>query len=366
MPGGKPRRAGRAKRTKSGKYAYQKHVYKVFGTRRDLQNYRRQHEAALARLDHHASLEPSCCGIRDRLEKFLRDRTEGIGCAPCGEKTAALYRRTLLRFDAAFHSKPLAAVTRSELEAWRRRRRQAVNGKRVMRDTVNRDIDMLKTFARWAQGQGWAPADLPLLTLPRLWEPGKLAGLNRKPPRYMGTEQLFGAIGRIGSVRRDIGLFFEGMLFFVLRPAALGRLRRRDVSLPVRGRPGRLWLERIKGMHGRYVTIDPGSLAERWARECLAMGAGLGPDGPLLICMGGRSRINPGGWTTATLDRAVARACGAVGLKFTPYMIRHSAIAWAHRDPRMSAANVQVAAGHARITTQTFSSHVLLKNAPSE
>ena len=347
------------RKTKNGKWAYVMHVRRVRNTKGEAQAFGRRHAASLASLDDDQPLPDSCCTIRDKLDDFLHDRTEGDGRTVCGERTAARYRKTLLCFDAAFHSQPLNTITTAALKAWRnRRRKKVVNGQQIMRDTVNRDIDMLKTFARWAQGQGCAPADLPLLSLKRLWEPGKMPGLNRKPPKYMGMEQLFETIARIGEVRRDVELFLEGMLFFIVRPQALCDLRRRDVSLPVRGGLGRIRLGRIKGMHERYVTIDPGSLGERWARECMAMGARLGPDGPLLVCVGGRSRKNPDGWTTATLGRAIERVREELGLSFTSYMIRHSVIAWAQKQPALSAANVQVAAGHAKITTQEFYKHV--------
>ena len=345
------------RKTQTGRWACDNHVYAVFPTRREAERFRAALAAAVAGIRQRGSARPVCCSIRDRIEEFIRDRREGVGRLPCNDRTAALYRKKLLAFDRAFHSKPLDAISKAEVKAWRNRsRRESRGGVRVSRDTVNKDIDKLKTFARWAQGNDYAPDALPLLTVQKLWERGKIGGMNRKPPRFVEIHRIFAAIVRIKTVRADVGLVLEGMLLYWLRPKSAWRLRRRDASLPSRGMPGKLRIEEIKGKHFRTAAIEPGSAGEAWARECLSMGKGKGMDAPLLICKGGRSRENPFGWTTASLDRAVAAVCRALkfDFRFNPYQIRHSAVAWAHKHRDLNLANVQAAMGHSKVTTQAL------------
>lgn len=323
--------------------------------------------AALARMEQLGDDESTCCTIRDRLDEFLSDCLEGDDRRACNETTAALHRRRLLHFDRVFHSKRLDAITLAEVKAWRKRRRRTVcNGKRIGRDTVNADLGSLKAFVRWAKGRGYAPAALPLDAVGRLQEPGKIRGMNRKPPTLLGIEQVLDVIARFGEVRRDIALFLEGMFLYVLRPAAVAALRRSDVRLPVRGQPGRLEVVGLKGTPKRSLEIVPGSYGHLWVRECLALGGeeALGND-PLVICIGGRSRRNPGGWTTATLDRAVARVCRdlAFPFRFRPYQIRHDTIAWAQNFAGMTLAGIAAGAGHETVVTQRFYDHTTASQA---
>lgn len=305
-----------------------------------------------------------CCSIRGKLDKFLEERTLGLTEDHCNEKTAALYRRRLEMFDRVFHSRPINAIQKEEITKWiGRRLKRPRRGKSVSRDTVNNEIGALKTFARWAQGEGFAPASLPLLLVPRLTVPGKVPGKNMKPPEVMEIHLLMDIIDAVKTVRRDIGLFFYGMLYFNLRPSEAADLKVRDLVLPRDGRPGSLKCRREKTHQKQKFDIENGSFAHAWAEKCLELSTRLrgkpAVGSPLIICIPGRSRRNPGGWTTDTLDKATARACGKLGIELSrPYIIRHSVISWLNDHPDVSAAAVTVHASHLKTTTTDIYRHL--------
>lgn len=347
----------------NGRWYCRKRYEKGFPSKKEALRRDKHLDRFIARLESDIPDAAPCCTIRDKLNEFIRDCMEGDNRKPCNEKTADLHRRRLLKFDRAFHSKPLDCISRRDVEAWRNRRRTPQkNGRQIQRDTVNAEIGTLKLFARWAQAKEYAPPGLPLETVGRLQEPGKLPGKNRKPPEILELDQAVHIIRKIGEVRQDIELFFMGMLLFLLRPAAVANLRRRNAVLPVLGRSGRLHVKGLKGAPDRSLTVKRNSRHERWLMNCLRMGKDTGfsrPDDPLVICITGRSRLNPGGWTTATLDQAVRSVCARLdfGFKFNPYMIRHSTVSFIQDQEGMSLANVQTAAGHLRVTTQESYTH---------
>ena len=287
-----------------------------------------------------------CCSIREKLDKFLQERTLGLTEKNCNEKTAALYRRRLEMLDSVFHSRPINSIQTQEVINWiARRLKKPRRGKHVSRDTVNHEVGALKTFARWAQGKGFAPASLPLLLVPRLEVPGKIAGKNTRPPEVMEINTLIDTIDAIKEVRRDIGLFFYGMLYFNLRPSEAADLRVRDLRLPQADRSGSLKCRRIKTHQRQTFTIEYGSFAHAWMAECLELSTLLrgspAAGSPLIICIPGRSGRNPGGWTTDSLDKATARVCEKLGIELSrPYIIRHSVISWLNEHPDVSAAAV--------------------------
>ena len=310
--------------------------------------------------DYGAGVAP-CCTIREELETYLKFRMRGVGKRPCNEKTAALYRRRLLRFDAAFHSKPLNAISQKEVENWILKKCEKVSG-----DTVQAYIDTLKAFARWTQKRNRAPASLPLLRAERIYTRGKIAGKNRKPPKITDINFLLDVIDKITALRPDVGLAFYGILYFGIRPAGVTALRRSDLRLPVRGGNGTLEVKGLKGHPDRTLTIAKDSFAYQWVVKCLSLAASHGRDHgdhPLVICITGRSKRNPGGWTTDTLDQVTSRLCKKLGFTFRPYEIRHSIISWLQEQPDVDAAAVQEHSAHTKVTTQEVYSHRTAKNA---
>lgn len=349
---------------------YRRHICESGLTLAEYRRFKRLMESAIARArDEFALGAEPCPSIRDIAEKYIKYRRAGLGRRPCGEKTAALYRRRLLAFDRAFHSRPLDAISADDVEDWAIRRIEGTGGADpVSGDTVQADIDALKALARWALKKGLIPGGaLPLLRADRVQTSGKIAGKNRRPPEIMEINALLDLIDRIKAVRPDIGLVLWGMFYFNIRPAGLLSLRRRELRLPVSGSDGLLDASRLKGLFDRSLPVKEGSPAHDWALECWRLAQAHGRpergDAPLIICISGRSRRNPGGWTTDTLDKATARVCARLGVKFRPYMIRHSIITWLQDQPEVSAAAIQAHAAHSKRDTQEIYNHRVARDA---
>lgn len=310
----------------------------------------------------------ACCTIREKLNDYLEHRTMGLGRKACNKKTAALHRKRLLAFDRAFHSAPIDSIAMDEVTAWMTRRLTASSrGKRVSGDTVNDEVGTLKAFARWAQHNSFAPATLPLLLTPRIQTRGKVAGKNWRPPVVMEINRLLDIVDRIKALRPDIGLFFYGMLFYNLRPSEVADLKRGDLRPPRRGRSGTLEARRIKTSQEITLPVPEGSVMHAWALECLELakskGRSTSVDAPLVICLTGKSRRNPGGWTTDILDQAVKRVCRQLGEKIRPYLIRHSIVSYMHNHTDLPSGSVSAHAGHAKQTTTDIYSHREVKHA---
>ncbi len=346
------------------------HVSKVCDSLSEKRRCQKLVKSAVARaLDEFANGASACCTIREKLNDYLEHRMMGLGQKACNEKTAALHRRRLLAFDQAFHSAPIDSIAKEDVVAWMKRRLNAPRrGGRVSGDTVNADVESLKAFSRWAQENDAAPAVLPLLLTPRIQTGGKVAGTNWRPPQVMDIHNLLDIIDRIKAVRRDIGLFFYGMLFYNLRPSEVADLKRGDLRLPARGRAGTLEARRIK-TGGQEVTlpIPEGSERHGWALACLELAKQEGRESvdaaPLIICITGKSRRNPGGWTTDILDQAVERTCRKLGEKIRPYLIRHSIVSYLHNHTDLPSGSVSAHAGHAKETTTNIYSHRAVKDA---
>lgn len=336
-------------------------IVKCVSTRKEATAFLMLLESGLADVQRkHAEQARPCCRIRDKIGEFLSDSEIGLRRRPCAPKTLAMYKKRLLMFDAAFHSKPLDAITREEVESWiRRRKRNNARGGTVTAGTINTDLVSLRAFAAWAQGKGYAPASLPLMTVGKLRVTGTISGTGRKPPKSLDMGEVLDAVARIKALREDIGLLLEGMILLCLRPHALCLLRRNELKLPMNGNPGRIKSAALKGYYERSLPILPGTAYHTWAREVLALAKRTlrrapRPDEPLMICTTMRSRTNPGGWTTGTLDKAMARVCEKLAFRFTPYQIRHSVLSWLQQNPGISPATTQAAAAHASIATQDF------------
>lgn len=315
-----------------------------------------QSTVAEAERRHRTAADPErpCCSIRERLEEFLSDSAAGLGRKPCAWRTVQRHRTRLETFDRAFRSVPVDCVTRSMLERWIKRRLR-----KVSRDTVNVDLGSLRAFARWAQRKKYAPAVLELMLVDRLHERGKLAGTNRKPPKDLGMEAMLANIEAIEAVRDDVGLFLRGVMLFGLRPAGVAALRRDDVVLPAGEQPGKLHCKGLKGRPDRDIPIESGSSHERWALQCLGMGAALKamePRMPLVPRrMGGKGRRR-NGWTSPALSVILFRICRSLKIDFTAYQIRHTCIAWMQANG-FSLEEIAVYADHAKITTQAVYAH---------
>lgn len=298
-----------------------------------------------------------CITIREKLEDFLEERIQGIDCKPCNERTAALYRRRLMMFDKAFHSVPLDAYSREDvIKLMKRRLTKPRRGDTITGDTVNAEVGALKTFARWAQANGLAPDPLPLLLVPRIQSTGKMAGKNWRPPEAMDMDSLLDVIDAIKAVRRDIGLFFQGMLYFNLRPSEAAALKRADLRVPMGGKDGNLKVFRIKTHQHQTLSVPFDSFAHEWVKECMVLARDtfthVAGGSPLIICISGRSQRNPQGWTTDTLDKATARVCAKLGIRLSrPYIIRHSVISWLDDQPDVAAAAISAHASHLKSTT---------------
>ncbi|MCD7896655.1 MAG: hypothetical protein LUG50_08290, partial [Planctomycetaceae bacterium] len=221
----------------------------------------------------------------------------------------------------------------------------------VKSDTIEAELSSLRAFARWAIGSGNAPRDVPLLSVPKLHSTGKLAGKNWRPPRAREMGEVLREIAMVRAAREDIGLFLEGIALFGLRPAAVASLRRGDARPPRLGDSGRLFCKGFKGEPDRYLGAPENSLRAAWLRDCLALGRRYGRTGkgaPLVPCRSNRSALNPGGWTTATLDNAVARLARRLKIGLQPYDIRHTCGAWLKRQQ----SGTQHYLGHTRVETQ--------------
>ncbi|MCD8139309.1 MAG: hypothetical protein LUE17_05955 [Planctomycetaceae bacterium] len=178
----------------------------------------------------------------------------------------------------------------------------------------------------------------------------------------MEIHHLLDIIDAIETARPDMGLFFRGMLLFNLRPSEAAALRRADVRLPTQDRAGTLDCRRIKTHQEQTHAIEYGSVFHRWARECLDLGKRVRKhpptDSPLIICMTGRCRRNPGGWMTDNLDKATERLCARLGIMLSrPYIIRHSIVSWLDDQPEVPSAAVSAHASHLKLTTTDVYRH---------
>lgn len=360
---------GRGYRKRGEKYELRREFYISCSTLREYRLAERRVRSVFAKLkdDLRTDVAP-CCTIRGKLDEFLDDRTSGFGPKNCNDRSAARLRRRLLMFDKAFHSAPLDAIHHRDVENWMKRRlKKPLRGKSVNRDTVNADVVALKGFAAWAQWKGYAPEVLSLLLAKRFHSPGKLPGKNRKPPKVMNIHLLLDLIDKFKAVRRDVGLFFHGMLLLNLRPSDAADLRMSDVRLPRGDSGGDLTVRRVKTFGEFVVPFESGSVLHRWILECIGLAKGEGRpvtgSAPLIICIGGKSRLRPGGWTTANLDRVAAQLCGECGAKFTPYLIRHSITSWVIKQPGVGRGAVQAYAGHAKGITTDIYIHVTAADA---
>jgi integrase len=349
------------KKQSSGTWAVHKHVSKRFPKRGEAEAFSILLDSAVAEALRKLVKQERPCRIREKLDKYLADCAAGLGRRSCDKQTLERHRKRLLMFDKIFHSKPIDAIPKSKVEAWMRRRSQENHhGKRIEPDTVNQDLTMLQAFARWCWKKGFAPADIPILTVGKLRVKGKIPGTNSRPPQAIEPHELLKIMDRIEAEREDVGLVLKGMFLFCLRPKAVCALRRRNLLLPFGNIPGCLESKALKGFHDRMLTILPESEQHAWATQCLDLARrsrsrNLERDEPLVVNVKSRNgRRNLGGWTTDTFDRTLAIICGKLEIKFKAYQVRHSAISFLQQNPAISPASVQSAAGHSRIETQNI------------
>ncbi len=332
-------------------YTFSRQVRRTFKSKADRARFARHLESGISDAERKTrDGDAPCVTIRAGLNTFLRDSKIGLGRRMCSAKTRQLHRRRLETFAAAFHNRPLDAISREQVERWMEKRVGEVSG-----DTVNVELVSLFAFARWAQAKGLAPDILPLLRVQKLCVPGKLPGKNRKPPRARDLTALVEVLVCLKEQREDIYFFLLGMAYFGLRPAAVAGLRREDATLPRGGGDGQLFVRGLKGAPDRYLAVPVDSPRAEWVRDCLALGRKYGRIGtrsPLVPCESGKSTRNPGGWTTSSLDDALRRLCRRLKIKLKPYDIRHSCMAWLLRRKQVGPANSQGYAGHGRVDTQ--------------
>jgi integrase len=160
-----------------------------------------------------------------------------------------------------------------------------------------------------------------------------------------------------------MGLFFTGMLMFNLRPSEAAMLKRSDLLLPEAGREGILRCYRRKIHQWEDISFEYGSVFHHWARECLQLADSEKrkplAKAPLIICISGRCRRNPGGWMTDNLDKATERVCAQLGISLSrPYIIRHSIITWLSKQPGVPGAAISAHASHRKGTTKDIYTHL--------
>lgn len=243
-------------------------------------------------------------------------------------------------------------VTRDHMIKWLARRRK--RGLRVT--TINNELAVFKSYCRWLAHFGGKVrlGDVEPMTIPAMVDKRTVSG--ELPPKFVSEAEYHRIARKLAEAAPHILIVLEGMLLFGARPVVLFGLRWHHVEWPDGRREGRVDIPQAKGGLRGSVPVMTGSVTEALLKRCQQIAqweAGTTSQKPVFARVRGRSRINPGGWTTAAYDNALKRAMATIGIErpFTAYMVRHSAATWLEQY-QVSSGGIQHYMKHLRPSTQ--------------
>ena len=226
--------------------------------------------------------------------------------------------------------------------------------------TVNDIIGSWREFAKWQRIRGYIPKDRISWVddMERIPE-------TRKPRACMSLPALVAAIRKIEKRAKHVSIVLWAMFITGARPKALVEAKWRDVHMPKRGLPGMIVLGQLKGGLPATSSIFPDTLLEKILDEAREMyrefhkshdesrGRFATKKTPVFPTTFGRSKINPGGWTSDTFSAAVRYYSKG---QFTAYKIRHSACTWLQMQGA-NAHQIKAYARHRNLRTQEVYIH---------
>jgi len=239
----------------------------------------------------------------------------------------ASHRRHLKRLGALLGKTPIEAIS---LQAIDRATRTLL--KTLEPSTANHVLGHWRSFARWLRKRRYiAGVYIPLAdgleTVP----------MKKKHREVMSMAGIVAAIRKIEKQAKHVSIVLWTQFITGARPKALFDAKWKDVHLPKRGMPGMIILDPLKKGSSATTIIQPGSLLEKVLLEAKELyrqfhrndpnSRGRYPTKKTVVfpTVHGRSKINPGGWTTESFGEAVRRLSSG---KFNAYQIRHSVGTW--------------------------------------
>lgn len=241
-----------------------------------------------------------------------------------GPSTVRGYRSRLARLVHARGDIEVAALARSDVEAWLQ---SATAGKAP--DTVR------LTLIAWERWQAWAIATghLPVEILPKQRKPG-----GRQRDALPSKEQVKALFARLPEEAQPL---FRALRLTGARPGELCAATIADWDR----RAGKITLQQHKTARktGKPRVIAVGHKA---LVEILTAAAGDRPSGPLFLRASGRA------WTTSALSRYYRQAREAAGLpeNFVLYLTRHEHATDLYRSTK-DLKSVADALGHSQLGT---------------
>ena len=254
-------------------------------------------------------------------------------------------------------------VSREVLMGWMDRR-----NKKAAATTVNNDLRVLKGYAAWLVNVARKVRrdDLEVFTVEPMRDERYVQG-ERLEMQTISVAEWGRLKKRIAQVRPDIELVLRFMLLLGARPAALFRMRWRDVEMPAGKANGHVRVPRLKKGSVKVVPLEEKSATAAGLVECMGVCRRvmrLTAGKPVFCCTTGGGELNPGGWTSSTFDNQLRRLCKRLHVRrrFTAYMLRHAAGVWL--DERgASSGEMQQYFGHRDSGTQDNYRHATAKIA---
>ena len=303
----------------------------------------------------------TCPPMSQLICKFIDYRRTWDNIRPA---TADAHRRRLERFVADFDDPPIDTITREMLSGWvqrrlgeRGKRRKYSLGGNLARDTANNDLKSLHLFAGWCSRQEYCNVDIDVLKTDLLRVDGKIC--QRHAPEACTPHYLKRMLAQLHVNASHIWTVLQAMLLWGLRPHALFYLRWSHVQWPRGTNNGRILVPATKGGIPGEIPIRKASTSEQLLSECRTTCKrfrGRSPTGtmPIFQTARGRSKRNPGGWTTAIFDNALRKAVHEAGLNesFTAYDVRRAAATMLAKRDDISSAGIQSYMRHRRADSQ--------------
>lgn len=247
--------------------------------------------------------------VGDACGAYVRHVREHKGDTAASELEAR-YRRWV--WEDTLHDVELLKLTREQVQGFRRRMVNApvkvgISGATRPRskDTVNRDIAVLRAALNFAVSQDKVPTDAA-------WREALKAfkGVSKRRSLYLDREQ---RRSLIGAAAPDIAQFLKGMAMLPLRPGALAALHVRDFDTRLRV----LTVGRDKAGRDRKIQLPV-----QGAAILTAAAAHKAPDAALF------SREDGLPWNKYSWKKPIKDAVQAAQLPAatTAYTLRHSVI----------------------------------------